>query len=244
MQLSSRAVSLLVASSVAILTTFALRTVAGSASPQTNFQEITAERINIVTPAGKTVIAISNKERIAAPVMGGKTYPVATSDGREHMAGMIFFNQEGDEMGGLVFNSFKQPNGRIAGIGHLSFDRYGDNQVLSLEYNENTAGVRSGLTFYDRPADGSFKSNLDLIDEARTASPERLAEIKRVIAAMKSNGDLGVERVFLGSRNRDAQFVLKDSKGRVRARLIVDSSDEARLEFLDAAGNVTAHFPP
>jgi len=38
----------------------------------TSFEELTAQRINIVSPAGQTVIAISNKERIAAPVMGSE----------------------------------------------------------------------------------------------------------------------------------------------------------------------------
>lgn len=243
MQLSPKLISLLVATNVASLGALVFLLVTGFAPRQTRFEEITAERVNIVNPAGKTVIAISNKERIAAPVMGGKTYPVATSEGREHMAGMIFFNQDGDEMGGLVFNSFKQQNGRVAGIGHLSFDRYNDNQVLSLEYNENASGVKSGLTFYDRPANGKFKTNLDLINEARTASPARLAEIKNTLAAMRTNGELGVERLFVGSTNQVAQFALKDSKGRLRARLIVDANDEAKLEFLDDTGKIVARFP-
>jgi len=243
MNLSSRAISMLVATNVASLGAVAFLTLSGFASPRATFEEITAERINIVSPGGNTVIALSNKERIAAPVVNGKRYPVAISEGREHMAGMIFFNQEGDEMGGLVFNSFKQANGRIAGIGHLSFDRYGDNQVLALQYKENAAGVQTGLTFYDRPARGAFKASLDLIEEARTASPERLAEIRKTTAEMSATGQLGVERVFIGSRNQSAQFLLKDSKGRVRARLVVDADDEAKLEFLNDAGRVTARFP-
>lgn len=243
MNLSPKVVSLLVASNLVTLGAFVFLVVTGAASQQTKFTEITAERLNIVDAAGRTVIAISNKERIAAPVVGGKAYPVSTSEGREYMAGMIFFNQDGDEMGGLVFNSFRQPNGKIAGIGHLSFDRFNDNQVLSLQYNENASGVKTGLTFYDRAGTGAFKTSFDLIEEARTARPERLAEIRKAIAGMREKGELGVERVFVGSANQVAQFVLKDSKGRVRARLMVDTNDEARLEFLDDGGKVTARFP-
>ncbi len=36
------------------------------------FKEITAERINIVNANGTPVMVISNKERIANPIMGGK----------------------------------------------------------------------------------------------------------------------------------------------------------------------------
>lgn len=243
MTVSPRLVSLLVASNVASLGALAFLVLTGFAPRQTTFEEIRAERINIVSPEGKTVIAISNQERIAGPVMAGKSYPVAVSEGREYLAGMIFFNQEGDEMGGLVFNSFRQQNGRSAGIGHLSFDRYGDNQVLALQYKENAAGVQAGLTFYDRTANGKFPESLELIDEARTASPDRLAEIKTTLSGWSRQGDLGVERLFIGSKNQVAQVLLKDSKGRVRARLMVDADDVARLEFLDDAGQVIQQFP-
>src|SRR5215217_3201138 len=101
------------------------------------FKEITVERINVINEDGTPVIVISNKQRIANPIIGGKKFSVSISEGREYMAGMMFFNEAGDEMGGLVFNSFKMPNGKIAGIGHLSFDRYNDNQVIAIQYNEN-----------------------------------------------------------------------------------------------------------
>jgi hypothetical protein len=212
--------------------------------PRSAFEEITAERINIVTPGGTTVLAISNRERIAPPVVDGKVYPVSVSEGREYMAGMIFFNQDGDEMGGLVFNSFRQANGRIAGVGHLSFDRFADNQVLALEYNENAAGVRSGLALYDRPGNGVFGKSLDLAAAAQTASPERAAAIRQAAEELARDGALGVERAFLGSRNQVAQLVLRDRRGRVRARLLVDETDEAKLEFLGPMGEVLARFPP
>ena len=98
------------------------------------FGEISAERINIVGADGRTVIAIADKARIPGPVVAGTAYPVSVVDGREHLAGMVFFNQDGDEMGGLLFNSFRLPKGKAAGIGHLSFDRFQDNQVVALQY--------------------------------------------------------------------------------------------------------------
>lgn len=204
-------------------------------------KELNAERINIVSPEGKTVIALCNKPRIAAPVMGGKAYPVSVADGRESMAGMIFFNDDGDEMGGLVFNSFRTASGRAAGIGHLSFDRFNDNQVLALQYIENARGVQSGLTIFDRPGDGSFKKSLDLIEERSGATPERQKEIASELAALRPA--LGGERLFLGSKDNLAQLVLKDSKGRARARLAIGADDLPRLEFLDELGRVVRTLP-
>lgn len=34
--------------------------------------------------------------------MNGKSYPRALADGRDLLSGMIFFNKEGDEVGGLI----------------------------------------------------------------------------------------------------------------------------------------------
>lgn len=208
------------------------------------FKEITAERINIVNEDGTQVIAISNKQRIANPVMGGKKYAVETSDGREHMAGMIFFNDQGDEMGGLVFNSGKLGD-RNYGIGHLSFDRYNDNQVISLEHNENRSGVKTGITFYDRPGDGTFKTTLDLLEEKKSTSttPERKAQINTILKEMAARKAMGSERVFLGSKNEVAQLELKDKKGKVRGRFYVDDKGAARIEFLGENGEVISVFP-
>ena len=182
------------------------------------FDVITAERINIVNKDGTTTMAISNKQRIAAPRMNGKEYPVEMIE-RQHFAGMIFFNEEGDEMGGLVYTSGKFPDGKTYGIGHLSFDRYNDNQVINLEHKENIHGtVKSGLTFYDRTGNGSFGKNLDLLYEYHygEASEERKKEIIDEINELKKNKDLGGDRLFIGSNNEIPQLTMKDPLDRSR----------------------------
>jgi len=213
--------------------------------PAERFEEITAERLNIVNEDGTTVIAIANKQRIAPPVFDGKEYPIEVAEGREYMSGMIFFNEAGDEMGGLIFNSFELPNGRSAGIGHLSFDRFKDNQVLSLEYNENRSGVRSGITIYDRPGDGTFVESLDLLAEAHTGNPskERMQEIRDSLTYLSQGGHLGKDRLFIGSKNEVPQLTMNDQAGKQRVKLFVDEHDEARLVFYDSHGEVVGQFP-
>ncbi|NAS31095.1 hypothetical protein GTQ40_08950 [Flavobacteriaceae bacterium R38] len=218
-----------------------------TANKNDEFDEITVKRMNVVNDDGTTVIAISNKERIANPVIGGKKYPVAVSDGRQYMAGMIFFNEDGDEMGGLVFNSFKLPNGRTAGIGHLSFDRFNDNQVINLEYKENRAGVKTGITFYDRPGNGNFKKSLDMIDQInfdKSLTKEERSEIASKFKEMSKNKAFGVQRVFLGSENEVSKLLLKDKLGKERIRLFVDSLNVAKLQFLNEKGDVVDEYPP
>ncbi|MDY8137685.1 hypothetical protein [Aquimarina sp. 2201CG5-10] len=209
------------------------------------FDIITAKRINIVNDDGTIVMAISNKQQIAAPRMNGKEYPVDMIE-RQHFAGMIFFNENGDEMGGLIFNSNRLPDGRKYGSGHLSFDRFNDNQVINLEHQENIHGkIKSGITFYDRKGDGSFGKNLDLLHEYKYAdiSKSRKKEIIDEIRSMKKNGDLGTERVFLGSYNEIPQLTMKDNLGNERIKLFIDSSNIARLNFYNDKGVLLDKFP-
>jgi len=206
---------------------------------------ITVERVNIVNDDGTLVMAISNKQRIAAPRIDGKEYPVDMIE-RQHFAGMIFFNENGDEVGGLIFNSNELPDGRKYGSGHLSFDRYRDNQVVNLEYQENIHGlVKSGLTIHDRTGSGAFARNLDLLKEYKydSITAERKQEIIQEIKALKHTGKLGAERLFLGSQNEIPQLIMKDRSGRKRVRLFIDSTDVAKLQFLDESGNVLQEFP-
>ena len=216
-----------------------------------NFKEndkkavIEAERINIVNEDGTVVMAISNKQRIAAPRMEGKAYPVEMIE-RQHFAGIIFFNEEGNEIGGLVYNSKDLEDGRKFGSGHLSFDRHRDNQVINLEHKENIHGlVKSGLSIYDRKGDGSFKKNLDLMEEYRYAeiSEERKKEIVSEIREMRAKGELGAERLFLGSKNEIPQLSLKDNQGKERIKVFVDSLNRARIHFFDEAGEIIGAFP-
>jgi hypothetical protein len=50
----------------------------------------------------------------------------------------------------------------------------------------------------------------------------------------------GAERILVGrTRDRSATIALSDAAGKPRVRLVVDSAGAARLDFLDASGQVT-----
>src|ERR1700734_1109297 len=57
---------------------------------------LTLHRLDIVDPDGKLRLAISNKEQLPGWIIDGKPLPREGKD-----AGMIFFNDEGFECGGL-----------------------------------------------------------------------------------------------------------------------------------------------
>lgn len=48
-------------------------------------------------------------------------------------AGLLFYNDEGSETGGLIFAGHKNSQGQVVHCcGSLSFDRYGANQFVQL----------------------------------------------------------------------------------------------------------------
>ena len=71
-----------------------------------NLGEVNVERINVVDADGTLRLVISNKDRMHPGVMDGKTI-----DRPRPVAGMIFFNDEGDEVGGLTYTG-QDRNGR------------------------------------------------------------------------------------------------------------------------------------
>jgi hypothetical protein len=64
-------------------------------------RELEVERLTVVNPDGRLALAIAGKGKLPGPMLDGKQYPPETSGGRTSSAGMIFFNESGDEVGGL-----------------------------------------------------------------------------------------------------------------------------------------------
>ena len=69
---------------------------------QDSFEEITVKRINVVDEKGNKRLVISNQERIPPPIIAGKEYKRAVSP-----AGMIFYNEQGNEVGGSRFRKIR-----------------------------------------------------------------------------------------------------------------------------------------
>jgi hypothetical protein len=204
----------------------------------TRFTEIEVERINVVEADGRYALVIANAARLPGGIIRGKEYPASLSGGREESSGIIFFNHEGTEAGGLTYGSKPTEGGNQAG-GSFTFDRMNQDQVVQLSYQESRAGrTFSGMRVWDRPA----RHIEGLLDVALAKSNGQLSEeefMQRVHAEIEGTA----HRVVLGSSNRTALLQLSDTRGVPRIRLAVDSLDVARLEFLNTEGNVVLRLP-
>jgi hypothetical protein len=205
------------------------------------FTEIDVERINVVEPDGRLVLAIANTQRMAAPMIEGKELPRELSEGRVGSAGIIFFDPQGTEVGGLTFRTELRPDGTYAASRSLTFDQHQQDQVVGLQYSDNGKTRRQGLTVWDRPTSITLKEMIATIH----GTPDRAAVEKRFAELAKERGGniTGAPRAFLGSQDRTAALRLMDTNGRERIRMLVDPSNEARMEFLDEAGKVVYSLP-
>lgn len=226
-----------------ILAILALVVVTASAFWQgharTSFDEIDVHRINVREPDGKLRLTISNHARLPDVVVGGKSYPLRGGTGVQS-AGLIFFNDEGNEDGGLVWAGHKRDDGYRASAA-LTFDQFNQDETVSLEYQDVNRRRHAGLTVSDR-SDEPIQIFADSVMAIRavkdTAEQRRRMEAFR--RSVQATGGMAARRLFAGKEpDKSALVVLSDPKGRPRLRLVVDSLGSPRIDFLDDAGHVT-----
>ena len=126
-----------------------LSLVAFRQSRRTHFDEIDVERINVVEHDGTLRMTISGHDKLPDPIIGGKAYPLRSGDGGRG-AGLIFFNDEGNENGGLVYSGRKTADGYTAGAG-LSMDQFNQDETVTLSYHDQSGRRAAGLDIADRP---------------------------------------------------------------------------------------------
>lgn len=211
-------------------------------SPATlRLDTLEVERVDIVNDGGTIALSLAGKGRLPGPTFGGTEYPQELSGGRTTASGMIFFNERGDEVGGLTYSGDLVGEGYRAS-GGITFDQFRQDQVVSLRYSDNGRSRSAGVDVWDRSTEVAIEDLLPLLVAAREATGAERDSIQAELQAMAGDG-LAAHRIFLGSADRTALLLLKDKQGRPRLRLLVDSLDTPRLEFLDAAGVVVHSIP-
>jgi len=195
------------------------------------FGEIDVERINVLDKDGKLRMVISNKDRQHPGMVDGKEMPR-----KRDVAGMLFFNDKGDECGGLIFSKLDSGEQYVS----LTFDKSRADQTIALQHMENKEGYWAGLVFNDE--------NIDL--------PTRLAKIKEIeklpdeaarkaaYREMRDKGEFLVERLAIGKgRSSSALLSMSDAKGKPRIEMSVEANGNPKLNFLDENGKVIYSLP-
>ena len=135
-------------------------------------------------------------------------------------AGLIFFNDVGDEVGGLSYRGGAAGGPRVAS-GQLAFDQFKQDQIVAMTYQESGGARKAGLQVWDRPD----QSLGDVIRGTAKAQP-------------------AATRVFVGKNlDKSATVSLADANGKPRLVLKVEPGGAASIEFLDADGKLVQRLP-
>jgi hypothetical protein len=200
------------------------------------FGEINVERINVVEKDGATRLVISNSERSPGPIERGKPfgYPGGSRPG------LIFYNEEGTENGGLIFGGKKDNGKNASAYGSLTFDQYDRDQTIALQYSEDDGRRRAGLAISDYSTDTT-----SLQWDQKWKEWEKMpAGPAKDEARQKIREQSGKLRMYAGRYREGTSVVqLADGQGRTRLQMVVDLAGNAKIEFLDEKGNVTQRIP-
>lgn len=180
-------------------------------SKTTSFDEINVERINVVEPDGTLRMVLSNHAKLPGIIVRGKerVFP-------RPQAGMLFYNDEGSENGGLIFGGHKNAKGEVEDSGgSLSFDKYEANQIVQLAGVDDREDRFAGLMVTDSPKAG---------DSRRRVWVGRTEDGTAAVSIMDANGR---KRIYMEvTADGASRLSFLDANGKVISE--IPSSPTAR----------------
>jgi hypothetical protein len=157
------------------------------------------------------------------------------------VAGLLFFNDVGDEVGGLTFTG-QEVNGQGRANGGLMFDQWKQDQTVGIQYSEDAGQRSAGLQVWDRSDTQRLSELIEKLNAAN-AIQDPTARAAAIQTA-RAGAQPGPQRLFAGKgRDRAATVSLSDAAGKPRLTLKVQADGTASIEFLDAEGKVTERLP-
>lgn len=218
-----------------------------------HFEEIDVQRINIVEPDGTLRLALFNSVKLKRGLDGDKRQGTGT------ISGMWFYNEEGYEAGGLVFDGKKISGGQKSGIG-LMFDGYRQDQTIALQHNEKkdalTSYYEDGLRIMSRPDRSDVDEEYDFykLKYPETFGDEETPRLpKKVIDSMDlelaKQYKVAKQRIYLGSIRGDtgdgwfdnSGLYIKNKYGRDMIKIYVDKDNTPKIEILDSLGQTVKY---
>lgn len=199
-----------------------------------SLDELTLKRLNVVGEDGSLRVVISNETRQHSGRAEGKDQAA-----RKRGAGFLFFNEDGDECGGLLYELNHQHDTAHSYMG-FTMDQYRNDQVIQIINEENYQGDQAqifrGYRINEYPKGSRLAANLDRMNEIKKIkNPE---ERQRQMAELRKTA-IERTRVFLGMApdSLDGLFLF-DHQGKPRMKIYVDPEGNPRFEVIHRDGTV------
>lgn len=205
--------------------------------PRQTFRIVEAGRINIREANGILKAALSNS--------AGFNEGYRETHGGVRFSGLMFYNEEGQETGGLVYSGKENKDGHDADV-TLTFDQFRQDQNVYLHHEESkdAKGLRieDGLTINSRPDWTKVKEEYGIYDQLQKLPEEQREEFR--LRSLQT-GKISTRRLFFGVQRGikenqpydDAGVFIKNKWGRNAIKLYVDDKNQPHFEVYDQLGN-------
>ena len=206
-----------------------------------HFKVIDAEQVNIREKDGTLKAVLSNS--------AGFNKGDRAKDAPPRFSGLMFYNEEGAEEGGLIYQGKAIPGGQDADVS-LTMDQYRQDQNVYLNHTEHKDGngvsISDGLQINSRPDWTDIKR-----EYALQAKIEALPESEQKEARLQAlrRGEIGTRRLFYGVKRGtangqafdDAGLFIKNRLGRDAIKIYVDFDNKPHFEVFDELGNAKVY---
>jgi hypothetical protein len=212
---------------------YAVRHLAGGSQ---TIDVLNVHRINLREQDGTLRMVMANTDHFPGAIVKGVEYPHPRDT-----AGMLFYDNEGTEDGGLIFGGEKGPHAAHPdSYVHLSFDQYMQDQALALDEGQEDGQKFSRININDV---GDYPITDAIAAEGRISQLPKAQQAAAWGAFQKTHPG-NVNRIRLG-RLEDKSVVvqMKDPSGKTRIAMMVAADGTPSLAFLDENGKVVDRLP-
>ena len=198
------------------------------------FDELIVKKITVVGEDNLPRMVLSNETRQHSGRMNGKNWPK-----RERPAGIIFFNNQGDECGGLIYKATEKDGKIVSGMS-FTMDNYKDDQVLQIlndeYYADGKTFIERGITINQYPEGTNLDERNKKLQEIKAIkdTKERNEKIREL---MQKEGP--VQRLFMGkTRGNGSGMFLAGPDGKLKMMIYVDEKGEPKIQTFNEKGEV------
>ena len=186
-------------------------------------KELNVEKLNIVEEDGRLKMSLFNSKNIPSLIMDNIDLLPGHRE-NDGISGLMFYNNHGDECGGLIYGSKVKEDGAVSMGMSLTFDKWKQDQVVQMHLQKENEMEQYGISIYDRP-NKHFSHTLDTLNEFRSETNKD----KQTELVEELNKD-NQKRIFVGKDfDGETKIALFDKSGKEQIKLAIDVNDQLNI---------------
>lgn len=203
------------------------------------FNEITVKKITVVGEDNLPRMVLSNETRQHSGRMNGKEWSK-----RERPSGIIFFNNQGDECGGIVYQ-VKEQDGKTSSGMSFTMDNYKDDQVIQILNDEYYSGgkafIERGISINQYPLGTNIDDRNKKLDEINKIKDDKERKLKTKELMQKEGS---INRLFIGrTKGNSSGLFLSGPDGHPKMMVYVDEMGNPKIQVFDKKGELKDIIP-